>query len=266
MISRVLIVDDEPLARDRLVGLVRALTPGAAVREAPDGSAAVDLIRDWAPDAVILDIQMPGRSGFEVIEAIGADRMPLTIFATAHDNEAVRAFEVAAVDYLLKPFEDERFAAAWRRLEALRHSGEVMVQARRLTSLLAATPSAPSAPDDPAPAPRRYLERLAVKLDQRTIMVPLSDVYLLEASGNYVTLHTAKGNHLVRETLTALESRLDPARFVRIHRRFLVDLTATRELQPWFGGDQMLVLRNGETVKVSRRFRDSFVRRLAGDG
>lgn len=258
MISRVLIVDDEPLARSRLSALVRAMAPAAAIREAGDGAAAVETILAWEPEAVILDIQMPGRSGFEVIEAVGADRMPPTIFATAHDDQAIRAFDVAAVDYLLKPFDDDRFGVAWRRLEALHRNGEVMAHARRLTALVS------SAASEQTPPPRRYLERLAVKTDQRTVMVPLADVFLLEASGNYVTLHTAAGRHLVRETLTSLESRLDPARFVRIHRRFLVDLTAARELQPWFGGDQVLVLKNGTSLKVSRRFREAFVRRLEG--
>lgn len=123
MVLRVLIVDDEPLARERLAGLVRAVAPEAEIREAGDGDTAVLLIRAWAPDAVILDIQMPGRSGFQVIEAVGPGRMPPTIFATAHDDHAVRAFDVAAVDYLLKPFDEERFQAAWRRLTGVLASG-----------------------------------------------------------------------------------------------------------------------------------------------
>ena len=149
MVSWVLIVDDEPLARERLSGLVRVAAPEAEIREAGDGDTAVLLIGAWAPDAVILDIQMPGRSGFQVIEAVGAGRMPPTIVATAHDDHAVRAFEVAAVDYLLKPFDEERFQVAWRRLTGVLASGALMEEARRIAVLIGAERRVPSAEDSP---------------------------------------------------------------------------------------------------------------------
>jgi len=264
MIRKVLVVDDEPLARERLVGLVRRTAPEAEVREAGNGDSAMREIREWAPDLVLLDVQMPGRSGLDVIESIGPDRMPRTIFTTAHDRYAVRAFEVAAVDYLLKPFEDERFVAAWRRAARAQARDRLLGEARRLADLVTAAGSgvpATSRPDEGRP----FLERIAIKHDQRTTLVPVTDLVMLESSGNYVVLHTARGRHRVRGTLAHFESRLDPARFVRIHRRYLVDLGAMRELQPWFAGDQIMILQNGSRVRVSRRYRQRLARKLSGE-
>ncbi len=262
MIERVLIVDDEPLARERVAGLVRLAAPGVEIREAGDGDAAVRLIESWRPDAVILDVQMPGRSGFEVIDSIGPDRMPPTVFATAYDDHAVRAFEVAAVDYLLKPFDDERFHAAWRRVTGVLATGALVAEARRLSLLVAAA----DLPTGEPPRPRKFADRVAIKKDQRTIMVSLADVFLVESSGNYVTLHAGGEKHTLRESLSSFESRLDPGRFVRIHRRFIVDLNAMREIQPWFGGDQIMVLKDGSKLRVSRSHREMLARRIAGEG
>ncbi len=264
MIARVLVVDDEPLARERVSGLVRVVAPEAEIREVGDGDAAVEQIRGWAPEAVILDIQMPGRSGFQVIEAVGPGRMPPTIFATAHDDHAVRAFEVAAVDYLLKPFDAERFQAAWRRLVAVLATETLMTEGRRFAALIEA--AAPSAERRvPSAEPRKFPDRLVVKKDHRTVMIPLAEVFLVESAGNYVVLHTGREKHTLRESLSSLESRLDPARFVRIHRRFIVDLNAMKELQPWFGGDQIMILKDGSKLRVSRSHREVLARRIAGE-
>ncbi len=261
MIERVLIVDDEPLARERVAGLVRQVAPGVEIREAGDGDSAVRLIEAWRPEAVILDVQMPGRSGFDVIEAIGPERMPPTVFATAHDDHAVRAFEVAAVDYLLKPFDDERFQAAWRRLTGVLATGALVAEARRLSVLVEAA----DLPTGRARGPRKFADRVAIKKEGRTIMLSLADVFLVESSGNYVALHTRGEKHILRESLSSLESRLDPSRFVRIHRRFIVDLNAMKEIQPWFGGDQIMVLKDGSKLRVSRGHRETLARRIAGE-
>ncbi len=269
MIQRVLIVDDEPLARERIADLVHALAPSAMLKEAGNGDTAVDVIHDWAPDVVLLDIQMPARTGFEVVATVGAERMPPTIFVTAHDEFAIRAFEVAAVDYLLKPFDDERFAAAWQRTTERHHTGELVAQARVLSSLLSASgATAPqsashtSTARDPNTA---WTDRLVVKHDQRTIVVMLADVSHIVSDGNYVLLHVGRERHPLRETLSSIESRLDPRRFMRIHRGTIVQMRAMKELQPWFGGDQIMIMHDGTKLRVSRNYRAVVARRLAGE-
>ena len=264
MISRVLIVDDEPLARERLADLVRAIAPTVTIREAGNGDTACELILGWQPDVALLDIQMPARTGFEVVASIGVDRMPLTIFITAHDEFAIRAFEVAAVDYLLKPFDDERFAAAWQRVVARHNTGELVAHARVMSSLLDASGATGAASALPATA-TTWTDRLVVKQDQRTMVVMLSDVQYIESDGNYVVLHAGRDRYQLRETLSSIESRLDPNRFMRIHRRTIVDLRAMKELQPWFGGDQIMIMRDGTRLRVSRNYRAMVARRLAGD-
>ena len=255
---RLLLVDDEPLARERLRRLLAALVPAAELREAPDGDAAVAAIRDWAPDAVFLDIQMPGRDGFQVIAAVGVERMPATVFVTGYDQHALRAFEVAAVDYLLKPFDDARLAEAWRRVDARLADRTLAGEARRFAALLGAVGAAA-----PAPAPA-YLERFLVKHDERTTLVPVSEVRFIRSDGNYLELHTATSTHMVRDTLGEVERGLDPARFVRIHRRVIVAISEIKELQPWFGGDQVMLLKDGTKLRVSRTRREAVAARLAG--
>ena len=257
MALRVLIADDEPLARERLRELVSSTDPSAELREAGNGDDAVAILRNWAPQVVFLDIQMPGLDGFGVIEAIGPDRMPATAFVTAYDAHALRAFEVAALDYLLKPFDDDRFAEAWRRLTTPRGAGATAAEARRLAELL----STMLPPRNEAPA---FLERFLVKVGDRTVLVPVHDVRWIQSDGNYADLFTASGRHTVRETLATLEAQLDPARFVRVHRRVIVAIDAIRELQPWFAGDQVLILRDGTKLKVSRTRREAVAARLAG--
>jgi len=263
MIQRVLIADDEPLARERLADLVRVHAPAATLREAGNGDAAVELIQGWLPDVVLLDVQMPARTGFEVVEAVGAEQMPATIFVTAHDEFAIRAFEVAATDYLLKPFDDERFAAAWHRVSTRHSTGELLAQARVMSNLLtsSAVATARVAPAMPA----TWTDRLVVKQDQRTMVVMLADVQWIESDGNYVVLHAGRDRYQVRETLSSLESRLDPRRFMRIHRRTIVEMRAMKELQPWFGGDQIMILRDGTRLRVSRNYRAAVSRRIAGE-
>ncbi len=289
-IERVLIVDDERLARVRVAERLRALAPNVSVQEAADGASAAQLVDSWHPDAVFLDVQMPEMDGFAVVQAVGAERMPPTVFVTAYDQHALHAFDVAAVDYLLKPFDDERFAAAWDRLNSRAAAGTIAAEARRVGALLTSlgNSAAPSAANGHAnghvngngngnghangsgaalgegqrPA---YIDRMIVRRDQRTYFVRLADVQWIESSGNYVILHAGKDRHEVRETLQALEARLDPRRFTRIHRRIIVALDSIRELQPWFGGDQVMILQDGTKLRVSRTHRVSLERALRGE-
>lgn len=283
-IERILIVDDERLARVRVAERLRAIAPNVALQEAADGATAAQLVGSWHPDAVFLDVQMPEMDGFAVVQAVGADKMPPTVFVTAYDQHALHAFDVAAVDYLLKPFDDERFAAAWERLRSRAAAGTIAAEARRVGALLTSlgNSAAPNAGNgigngngngtanghaigggESARPP--HIDRIVVRRDQRTYFVRLADVQWIESSGNYVILHAGKDRHEVRETLSALESRLDPRRFTRIHRRLIVALDAIRELQPWFGGDQVMILQDGTKLRVSRTHRVSLERALRGE-
>lgn len=261
LIERVLVADDEPLARERVVTMLRRVAPTVAIREAGDGDTTVDLIRGWHPDALFLDVQMPGRDGFAVIEAIGAEAMPLSVMVTAYDAYAIRAFDVSAIDYLLKPFDEARFAAAWTRLERARATGALADEARRFAKLLV-TAGETSRGVPAATFPERFI----VKVEERTVLVPVAEIRWIQSDGNYADLHTASGRQTIRETLASIESRLDPSRFVRIHRRVIVAINFIRELQPWFGGDQVLVLKDGTKLRVSRTRRETVAARLAGLG
>ena len=262
MITRVLIADDEPLARERVRELLRTLAPTAECREVGDGDAAVESILSWAPEAVFLDIQMPARDGFDVVAAVGAQRMPPTAFVTAYDAHAIRAFEVAAADYLLKPFDDARFAATWQRLERANATAALTSEAQALGALLAAVGR--GAASAPVVAAGAYTERFMVRNGERTYPIAVGEVRWLQSDGNYVDLMTASGAHTIRETLASVEARLDPARFVRIHRRVIVAIDHIKELQPWFAGDQVLILRDGTKLRVSRTRRAELTARLEG--
>lgn len=241
MIGRVLVVDDEPLARERLRTMLRRLAPRLEVIEAGSGTAAVEVLREQAPEAVFLDVELPGCDGLEVVRRVGVEAMPPTVFVTAYDRHALAAFDAAAVDYLLKPYDAERLQRAWKRLLG---RGD-----RRLSGLLDLLA-------------RRDDERLIARQGGKTIAVPLEEVRWVESAGNYVVLHAATESYRIRSTLAAVEDRLDPARFVRVHRRFIVDLRAMRELLPWSGGDQLIVLEGGVKLPVSRNFRERLAERL----
>ena len=267
-IRRVLVVDDEPRARERVAALVRDCAPAAEIREAHDGDEAVEQIAGWHPDAVFLDVQMPGLGGFDVVAAIGPVKMPPTVFVTAFDAHAIRAFDVAALDYLLKPFDAKRFRAAWDRVAAAASTRTVVAESRKLAAALAALTGEQSASPGEAgaraDAPHRpYADRVVVKRGERIYFVKLAGVQWIESNGNYVTLHAGTEAHIIRETLTSLEARLDPRQFVRIHRRVIVSLDAMRELQPWFGGDQVMILKDGRQLRVSRTYREHLASAIA---
>lgn len=249
---RVLIVDDEPIARRGIRQQLRGEADLEVIGESGDGAAAIDAIMELAPDLVFLDIQMPEVGGFDVIEAIGVARMPAVVFVTAYDEHALRAFDVHAVDYVLKPIDRHRLRTAVerarRRLEA--HAPGQLD--RHLDRRIAAALGELGRPA------HDYAKRLAIKGDGRVILVDVDEVDRLEAAGNYVEVHSGARHHLVRETMASLEARLDPARFVRVSRSSIVNADRVRELQPMFSGDFVVVLRDGTKVAGSRRYRAAF--------
>jgi two-component system LytT family response regulator len=242
---RTLIVDDEPLARQRLRRLLEADPDVAVVGECGDGPQAATDVQDLRPDLVFLDVQMPVLDGFGVLRALGGTTLPAVIFVTAHDRYAVKAFEVHALDYLLKPFDKARFTAALERAKAQIRQGSAAALNERLQELLQSASGRRPGP-----------ERLMVKSGGRIYFVRIEDIDWIEAAGNYVRLHVGKEDHLLRESLTALEKTLDPARFVRVHRSTIVNLDRIRELQPAFHGDYVIVLRDGTELALSRSCRD----------
>jgi two-component system, LytTR family, response regulator len=243
---RTLIVDDEALARRGIRQYLDAEADIEVVGECGDGLAAIDAIEAMQPDLVFLDISMPEADGFDVVAAVGADCMPATIFVTAYDQYAVRAFEIHALDYLLKPVEPARIRTALARARA---------QLSAKPDDLAARVAAVLGELGKGQAPR-HMRRLPIKKSGRVILVDVDDVIRFEATGNYVEVHTRERMHLLRETLTGLESRLDPDGFVRISRSGIVNVRHIRELQPQFSGDFIVVLADDSEVQGSRRYRD----------
>lgn len=261
----VLVADDEPLARRRLTRLLRAETGVQVVAECKGGRAAVEQIRALAPDLVFLDIQMPDLDGFGVIAEVGIEAMPSVVFVTAFNEYAVRAFEVEAVDYLLKPYDAERFRAAlerararWELARSQPYPGEEGL--RRLLSEVIEREGA-----EPARKAASYFDRVAVKKNGATRIIPIADVNWFETDGNYIRVHVDQGSYLIRNTATRLQEELDPDRFVRIHRRYLVNLDRVVGLEPWFGGDAVVVMRDGTKLRLSRHFRDGFNARMLSD-
>lgn len=238
---RTLIVDDEPPARRRLRALLEPENDIEVIGESGDGQSAVDRIVAERPDLLFLDIQIPERSGIEVVEAIGVDAMPVIIFVTAFDEYAVRAFELAAVDYLLKPFDEPRFRRALAR--ARQQLDRPDATAARLARMLEHW--------NPAARPTR----LPVKQRGRIQMVPLGDVDYITSDGAYVRLHVGAQSHLIRERISALEDRLDPARFVRVHRSLIVNVDRVRELEPLYRGEYVIWLEDGTRLLTGRTYR-----------
>jgi two-component system, LytTR family, response regulator len=251
---RVIAVDDEPLALAGLRGLLARDADVDVVALCDSGEEAVDVIRATAPDLVLLDIQMPEMDGFEVVRAVGPERMPPVIFVTAFDRFAVRAFDVSAVDYLLKPFDDERFTLALERAKrAVRHPNASDVSAQ-LAGLLAlvqsqARPSRASA----APAAEHVdAKRLVIRLAGRTLFVPYREIAWIEGADYCARVHVGRKSHLLRESLRSLAARLDPNQFVRIHRSAIVNVARVRELRASDGSESVAVLDDGTELRVGR--------------
>lgn len=258
---RVVIVDDEPLARQRIEDLLAKEEQVEIVGTAGDGNAAVEAIRALRPDLVFLDVQMPGRSGLEVVETIGAEGMPATIFTTAFDRFALKAFELAAVDYLVKPFDDERFVQALRRARKSIELQEVGRMTQQLLTMLHATPA--SSPPTPAEVKKaEYLERISVESRGQVRVVPVSRIDYITASGPYAELHVGERTFAIRERMQTLEERLDPAVFFRIHRSAIVKLERVDTLLHASGGDYAVRLKDGTELSVSRGRREELEARL----
>ncbi len=243
---RVLVADDEHLARQRLEDLLVYEENIEIVGRTDNGLTTVAAIRELEPDLVFLDIQMPGKTGLEVVREIGADAMPPVIFTTAYDH-AVAAFDLAAIDYLIKPFDDERFEKAFRRARKMIELNQVSKLSEELRALLSAgvTPSGGT-------AKREYLERIAVEMRGQVRIVPVKQIDYLIASGPYAELYVGDKRYLIRERMQALEERLDPARFFRIHRSAIVRLDLIETLIRNPGGDYAVQLKGGVKLKVSR--------------
>ena len=246
-----MIIDDEPLARQRIEDLLRREQDVEIVGTVDNGDDAPSEIRARHPDLVFLDVQMPGRSGIDVVAAVGVEKMPVTIFVTAFDHFALKAFDLAALDYLVKPFDDERFEQALRRArEEIGHRDAASV-AQRLLSLLDSRSEVPDA---------KYLERIAVETRGQVRVVPIDKVDYITADGPYAELHIGAGSFAVRERMHALEERLDPAMFFRIHRSAIVRIPLIDAFLKKPGGDYAVRLKDGTELSVSRSKREELER------
>lgn len=246
---RVAIVDDEPVAREGLRLWLARESDVTVVGEAGNPAEAVDLVREHRPDLLFLDVQMPDGTGFDVLSAIAGEHLPEVIFVTAHERHALRAFDLAAVDFLLKPVTAERFRVALERARRDLARGEEREGPARLSALLDHLGGASGRPGE------RRIERFAVRTRDRFVIVPAADVEWIGAAANYAELHLGRTTHLVRATMAELETGLDPARFARIHRATIVRLDRIREVIPATHGDYDVVLLDGTILKLSRRFR-----------
>ena len=251
---RALIVDDEPLARERIHTLLTACADVTIVGEAGDGPSALQACDEEAPDVVFLDVQMPGLSGLEVAEAWRRESpraLPILVFVTAFDQYAVDAFRLHAVDYLTKPIDSARFSEAMARVRALVGQSSRADLDARLQSML-----------EHFERRRTVRPHLVVREEEKYLLVPVSEVHCLEATGNYVRLHCEQGGHLMRSTLSAVETRLDPRRFQRVHRSWIVNLDHVREAQPWSKGGWILITRRGYKVPVGQQYHEVLARLL----
>ena len=242
---RVLVVDDEPLAREKIRGMAADDPELRIVAECTNGAEAIEAVQTIRPDLILLDVQMPEVGGFAVLEALKDEGLPPVIFITAYDHYAVRAFEVHALDYLLKPFDRERFRAAMDRAKRqIRRDNGSHIDARIIALL------------EQMREPQRFTERLVVKTGGRVFFLNTDEIDWIEAEGNYVSVHTGKKAYLLRETISSLESQLDPKEFVRIHRSAVVRLDRIRELQPWSHGEYHVILNDGTQLTLSRSYRE----------
>lgn len=245
MKTRILVVDDEALARERACQLLKSDPDIEIIGQCADGQTAVDTILRDKPDLVLLDVQMPELDGFAVVEAIGPEKMPAVIFVTAHEQFALKAFDVHAIDYLLKPYDRERFQTAIQRAKdqlARSKSGELQTRMNALIGELKTQP--------------KTANRLVVKADGRVLLLKAEDVDWVEAADNYIVLHVGTDTHMLRETMNSIEGRLPSGKFVRINRSTIVNLDRVKELQPLFHGEYVVILRNGAKLTLSRGYRE----------
>lgn len=246
-----LVVDDEPIARHAIVRLLRDDPDIEVLGECGDGVSAVAAIRSRSPDLVFLDIQMPGITGLDVVATIGAERMPATVFVTAYEQYAVRAFETNAVDYLVKPFSRERFAGTLQRakvrLSAASGAG-LQASARILQAL------------DALRQRDGYLDRIPVRVDEHVVLVAVDDIVWIRASGNTMQIHLADKVHELRETMATLINRLDPRHFARVHRSAIINVRRVKAIHPWFNGHHVVTMDTGQQLRMSRYQHEAFLR------
>ncbi len=244
---RVLIADDEGLARQRIRQLLSP-DPGLdIVAESADGLETVDRIRENHPDLVFLDIEMPELDGFGVLEAVGLDHMPATVFTTAYHQHAIHAFEVNALDYLLKPIDPDRMAKAIERVWAWRRNNQAGDYHGQLENLLSLVRHS-----------EQHLTRILVKEEDHHVIIKVADIQWVEAEDNYVRLHVEGTSHLLRTSMSSLLMKLSPRQFRRIHRSSIVNLDFILEVHPWFSGEHVMVMRDGTRLTMSRSYRDQF--------
>jgi two-component system, LytTR family, response regulator len=256
---RTLIVDDEPLARRNLRVLLEKDPQIEVLDECRNGREAIKAINNLGPDLIFLDIQMPEMDGFDVLAHVGPDQIQAIIFVTAFDQYALKAFDVHALDYLLKPFDDERFARALEHAKSQIAAREINKLSKRLFALLEERESERKESIQNQPD---YLTRLMIKASNRVVLVRVEDIDFIEADGNYAKLHVGRKAHLLREKMHDLEERLDPAKFVRIHRSIIVNLDRIKEMQPHFNGDYIVVLADGQQLRLSRTRREHLEAKL----
>jgi two-component system, LytTR family, response regulator len=252
-----LVVDDEPIARHAIVRLLRDDPDIELLGECGDGVSAVKAIRSQSPDLVFLDIQMPAINGMDVVATIGAARMPATVFVTAFEQYAVRAFEANAVDYLVKPFGRERFAESLLRVKKRLAAGEAMggaASARIMQAL------------DALRRRDNHLERIPVRIDEHITFVDVQDIVWIKASRNTVQIHLADSVHELRETMTALAERLDPKQFARVHRSAIINVRRVKAIHPWFNGYHVITMDTGQKLRMSRYQHETFLRLVTTGG
>ena len=247
---RALVVDDEPAAREAIRALLADDPDIRVVGECADGPTALDAIRGEPPDLLFLDVQMPEMDGFTLLRQLDPAELPVVVFVTAYDQYALRAFDVHALDYLLKPFDDERFRGAVALAKQRVREGKLGALSEQLAALLdgIARP--------PAPRNGQYLKRLAIKAGGRVTILGVKDIDWIQAEGDYVKIHAGRAWHLLRETMKHLETQFDPARFVRIHRSTIVNVERIKELQPYFRGEYVVILLDGTSLKLSRNYKE----------
>lgn len=242
---RILIVDDEALARDRIRALLEHRNDVELIGECASGYEAVEAIQRLNPDLVYLDVQMPELDGFEVLARLGTASLPTVIFVTAFDTYALKAFEVHALDYLLKPFDRERFETSLERAILQTRNQRNNTLNQRFLALL-----------DDIRSENRHLERFVIKTGGRIYFLKSDEIDWIEAAGNYVRLHSGSQSHLLRETMNGIEAQLDRSRFVRIHRSVIVNIECIKDLLPLFHGDYSVRLQDGTELTLSRTYRD----------
>jgi two-component system LytT family response regulator len=248
---RTLIIDDEPLAREKVRNFIEGDREIEVIGECSNGTEAIVAIKKLHPDLLLLDIQMPKIDGFAVLEAVSDTPLPYVIFVTAYDQYALRAFEFHALDYLLKPFDRDRFAGTMQHAKEQIHKERSNELKQGVQALLEHLKEHP-----------RFLDRMVIKSSGRVFLLKTAEIDWIEAEGNYARLHVGKESHLLRETITSLESQLDPRVFLRIHRSTIVNLNRIKELQSWFHGEFQVILQDGTQLLLSRSYRDKLEKAL----